>query len=25
MLVLEDLSATPRPQTAPSGPRTRLF
>ena len=25
MVVLEDLSATPRPQTAPTGPRTRLF
>jgi HlyD family secretion protein len=24
-VVLEDLTATPRPQTAPSGPRTRLF
>jgi len=24
-VVLEDLSATPRPQTAPTGPRTRLF
>ncbi|HEV8693319.1 MAG TPA: efflux RND transporter periplasmic adaptor subunit [Lysobacter sp.] len=23
--VVEDLAATPRPQTAPSGPRTRLF
>jgi HlyD family secretion protein len=24
-VVLEDLTATPRPQTAPTGPRTRLF
>ena len=24
-VVIEDLTATPRPQTAPSGPRTRLF
>lgn len=25
MVVIEDLTATPRPQTAPVGPRTRLF